>query len=126
MLGTMLTIYDTNESPDSFPELGRTPNQFTSTIGMLTVPAGTPITDRHILQAGLTAVVKVEDGKYVVVDYQVDEFGIGDSLQEAQQDLLESLVDYLTSLEKRENRLGDIELRNLQILRSILKSIDGL
>ncbi len=122
MAGAKSVAYETKGSPDmlavSVPEKIQIP--FTGTIGMLTVPADTHITDHYILQVGLTAVVRVENDKYVVVDYQVDEYGIGDSQQEAQQDLFDSLVDYLTSLEKRENRLGDRERRNLQILRSML------
>jgi len=119
-VGTILTIYDTKWSPELFPELRQTETQLTSTIGMLTVPADTRVSKHYILQAGLIAEVKVEDDKYVVIDYQVNEYGIGDSLQEAQQDLLDSLVDYLTSLERREKRLGENEKHNLQVLRSIL------
>jgi len=120
MPGTMLTIYDTNGSPDSFPELRRTETQLISTIGILTIPRERVIKRNYILQADLVAEVRFETDKYVVVDYQVDEYGISDSWQEAEQDLLDSLVDYLTSLEKRENRLGDRELHNLQLLRNML------
>jgi len=87
---------------------------------MLTIPRERVIKRNYILQADLVAEVRFETDKYVVVDYQVDEYGISDSWQEAEQDLLDSLVDYLTSLEKRENRLGDRELHNLQLLRNML------
>jgi hypothetical protein len=93
---------------------------------MLIIPKDTAIQSNYKLKVDLVAEVKVENDKYVVVDYQVDEYGMGDSLQEAKQDLLASLVDYLTSLERRENRLGDRERRNLQALRNILAKIDGL
>lgn len=119
-VGTMLTIYDTKWSPESFPELRQTEIQLVSTIGMLTIPRERVIKRNYILQADLVAEVRFETDKYVAVDYQVDEYGIGDSWQEAEQDLLDSLVDYLASLERRENRLGENESRNLQILRSIL------
>jgi hypothetical protein len=117
----MLTIYDTKWSPDSFPELRRTELQSVSTIGMLTIHRERVIKRNYILQVDLVAEVRFENDKYVVVDYAVDEYGIGDSSQEAEQDLLDSLVDYLTSLEKRENRLGDRERRYLQALRNILR-----
>jgi len=122
MPGTMLTVYDTRWSPDSFPELRRTEIQLVSTIGMLTIPRERVTKRNYILQVDLVAEVRFESDKYVVVDYQVDEYGIGDSLQEAEQDLLDSLVDYLTSLEKRENRLGDRERRYLQTLRDIFRA----
>lgn len=121
MPGTMLTIYDTNCSPESFPELREAEIHYISTIGMLTILRERVIRHSYTLQADLVAVVKFESDKYIVVDNRVDEYGIGDSWQEAEQDLLDSLVDYLVSLEKRESRLGDREHRNLQILRSILK-----
>jgi len=121
MPGTVLIIYDTKWSPESFPEFQGTQIQLVSTIGMLTIPRETVIKHNYILQVDLVAEVKVEDDKYVVVDYQVGEYGIGDSLQEAQHDLFASLVDYLRSLERRENRLGDRECYSLRVLRSMLK-----
>jgi len=121
MTGTILTVYDTKWSPESFPELKQTEVQMVSTVGVLTIPKERVIKLNYILQADLVAEVKFESDKYVAVDYQVDEYGIGDSLQEAEQDLLDSLVDYLNSLVKRENRLGDRERHYLQALRNILR-----
>ena len=121
MTGTMLTVYDTKWSPESFPELKQTEVQLVSTIGVLAIPNARVVKGNYILQRDLVAEVKFESDKYVVVDYQVDEYGIGDSWQEAEQDLLDSLVDYLTSLEKRENRLSDRERYYLQALRNILR-----
>ncbi len=119
-IGTTLTNYETVGLPEAFREETATPIPLTSTIGILTVHKDTVIKDNYMFQVDLTAEVKFEDNKYVVIDYQVDEYGIGNSLQEAQQDLFDSLVDYLASLERRENRLGDSERHNLQTLRSIL------
>ena len=121
MPGTTLTYYATVGLPQGFIEEKGTPVPLISTVGMLTIPRERVIKRGYALQADLVAEVRVESDKYVVVDYQVDEYGIGDSLQEAEQDLLDSLVDYLTSLEKRENRLGDRESRYLQALRNILR-----
>ncbi len=91
-----------------------------STIGMLTIGKGAHITDEYNLKESLVAEVKLEEDKYVVVEYMVDEYGIGESLEEAQNDLFNSLADYLNSLEKREARLGDRERQNLQVLRNML------
>lgn len=116
------TVYNTDCLPSGYPVNGGTTTQFNliSTIGMLTVGKMARINDEYLLKEPLTAEVKWEDGKYVVVEYRVDEYGIGESLEEAQQDLLNSMVDYLSSLEKREKRLGDREHQNLQVLRDIL------
>ncbi len=119
-VGTRLTHYETVGSPQGFTEGRGTPLRSTSTIGMLTVARDTVISNNYKLKVDLTAEVKVEDDRYVVIDYEVDEYGIGNSLEEAQQDLFNSLVDYLVSLERRENRLGPRERNNLQILKGVL------
>jgi hypothetical protein len=121
MVGTNLVVYETFKSPEVGITLqGNTQMHLVSTIGMLTVPAGAIIAEDYKLKASLTAEVKVENDQYIVVEYQIDEYGVGESLQEAQQDLFSSLTDYLKSLEKRENRLGDKERRNLSSLRNML------
>jgi hypothetical protein len=112
--------YDTNESPAVTREYGQTEIHLTNTIGVVQFPKDMAISGNYKLQTPLTAEVKIENNKYVVVDYAVDEYGIGNSLMEAQQDLLDSLVDYLVSLQKREHRLADRELHNLQLLRSMI------
>lgn len=119
-IGTTVIPYDTQVSPMPSREEKGSQVQLTGTIGVLTLPKNAVISERYMLQTDLTAVVKVEDDKYVVVDYRVNEYGIGNSQQEAQQDLFDSLVDYLESLEKREHRLADRELHNLQLLRNML------
>ena len=118
--GTTIIPYDTKVSPVASREERGAQAQLTGTVGVLIFRRNTAISERYMLQTDLTAVVMVEDDKYVVVDYRVNEYGIGNSLQEAQQDLFDSLVDYLASLEKREHRLADRELHNLQLLRNML------
>jgi len=114
--------YYTDVMPEGFPVNSGTVTQLNliSTIGVLTVKEGAHVTDEYKLKETLIAIVKLEDENYVVVENRTDEYGMGDSLEEAQQDLLNSLVDYLSSLEKREKRLGDRERQNLQVLRDIL------
>ena len=114
--------YYTGVLPEGFPVNSGTNAELNliSTIGVLTVGEGTRITDEYKLKETLIAIVKLEDENYVVVENRTDEYGVGESLEEAQQDLFNSLVDYLHSLEKREGRLGDRERHNLQVLRNIL------
>lgn len=120
-IGTTLAVpHDTAVSPMTSREKEGTQVQLISTIGILRLSKDTVISSDYRLQNELTAEVKIENGKYVVLDYQVDEYGLGDTLEEAQQDLLDSLVDYLASLEKREHRLADRELHKLQLLRNML------
>jgi hypothetical protein len=114
--------YYTDVLPEGFPINSGTNSELSliSTIGMLTVKEGERITDEYKLKETLIAIVKLEDENYVVVENRTDEYGIGESLEEAQQDLFNSLVDYFSSIEKRERKLGDRERHNLQILREIL------
>jgi hypothetical protein len=121
--GTKVMSYSTvmsTTNPGIAIEGGTSRFPLTSTIGVLRFLKDTVINKNYKLQADLTAEVKTENDKYVVFDYQVNEYGIGNSLEEARQDLLDSLIDYLESLEKRENRLATKEHQNLQLLKKIL------
>lgn len=120
--GTTLIVYGTKKS-ESIANEYDSPIALTSTIGMLTVFNGVLIDDNYKLAKDLIAEVKIENDNYVVFDYQVEEYGIGNSLEEAQQDLLYSLIDYLVSLERREPRLADKELSNLQVLRDLVTTV---
>lgn len=121
-VGTIFASHETIRSPQPFSEENgsRSPTELTSAIGVLIVPKGLVIGDMFALQVDLVAEVRFENDKYVAIDYAVDEYGIGDSLELAKQDLLGSLVDYLASLERRENRLAHRERHVLQVLRNIL------
>ena len=115
-------VYYTDVLPEGFPTNNgiNTELNLVSTIGVLTVGDGACITDEYKLKETLYALVKLEDENYVVVENRIDEYGIGESMEEARQDLFDSLVEYLHSLEKREARLGDRERHNLQVLRNII------
>lgn len=119
-VGTQVVLYGTVVSPVTPRIEEGTRLSLSSTIGVLRFPKDTVINKDYKLQVDLTAEVKTESDKYVVFDYQVNEYGMGNSLEEARQDLLDSLVDYLVSLEKREHRLATRELHNLQLLRNML------
>lgn len=114
--------YYTDVLPEGFPINSGTNAELEliSTIGVLTVGEGASITDEYKLKETLIAIVKLEDGNYIIVENRTDEYGIGESKEEAQQDLFNSLIDYLRSLEKREEKLGDKERHHLQVLRNIL------
>lgn len=51
----------------------------------------------------------------------VSEYGTGETEQEALADLVDSLGEYLQSLEERETRLADIALEELNHLRTLIE-----
>ena len=52
----------------------------------------------------------------------VQEYGIGDSLGSAIEDLLTSLSDYYQSLESRQSKLAPPASKDLEILRRLIRS----
>ena len=51
----------------------------------------------------------------------VREYGVGETFEEAIEDLLTSLSDYYESLEAREDRLADPEAKDLAELRRLIR-----
>jgi hypothetical protein len=91
-------------------------------VGIATIHKGTLIGGGP-WKTGLDSVAELrrEGSKIVAMYYNVDEYGIGDSSEEALADLLVSLVDYRASLEKRENRLAAKEQSDLASLKTLLE-----
>lgn len=71
----------------------------------------------------LAVEVKKEDGKAFAILNNIDEYGIGDSIETAIEDLLISLVDYLMSLEKRSDKLGTNDQSALMSLRGMIVNV---
>lgn len=53
----------------------------------------------------------------------VQEFGVGESFEEAVDDLLTSLSDYWEFLQAREERLGPVEQKDLDLLRHLICAV---
>ncbi len=87
------------------------------------LPKGTPCGDYQLREWGI---VFVRPSSHQVVATfcwsPLREYGIGDSDEEAIQDLLLSLSDYYPYLLEREGRLAPEELQDLAILKGILWS----
>ena len=62
-----------------------------------------------------------DDGSVVVTCVDLQEYGIGDSLEFAITDLLTSLSDYYQSLESREAKLGPSSVEDLEALKRLLR-----
>ena len=58
----------------------------------------------------------------IVTCLNLQEHGIGDSLEIAIEDLLSSLSDYFESLESREEKLGSSAAEDLHTLRRLLRT----
>ena len=117
-------VYETTSSSNAIPVHtgGSSPVELINTIRMLVIGKGRNLSNKLQLQAELIADVKLEDNNYIVVDYRTDEYGIGETLELALQDLLESLVGYYLSLKKRKSHLAEHEKNNLILLNELLNS----
>ena len=62
------------------------------------------------------------EGAVIVTCLDLQEYGIGDSLEIAIEDLLTSLSDYFQSLESREEKLGPSAIEDLRTLRRLLRT----
>lgn len=111
----------------TFPfRIGDTTGRLTLSFGIQVVPEGTEIEGTpYKLASDMVVEVVVEcledEGPVIARTHLVDEYGIGTSLQEAILDLLASLADYLMSLERRKEQLGEPMLLDLKNLRTLLK-----
>lgn len=65
--------------------------------------------------------IKQDDSGYVVKHHAVDEYGIGGTIVEAELDLLRSLADYRSSLERRRDRLAEEDAKNLHLLEEMME-----
>ena len=65
------------------------------------------------------------EGVVIVACMDLQEFGTGESLEIAIQDLLTSLSDYFESLESRQEKLGTSAIEDLGTLRRLLRKQGG-
>lgn len=92
------------------------------TAGMAMIPAGTLVGESPWkLKVTLCLDVKQDDSGCVVIHHTVDEYGIGGTIVEAELDLLKSLADYRSSLEKRRDRLAEEDAKNLHLLEEMME-----
>ena len=89
--------------------------------GSYFIPAGHSWDTCWELTDDLRVEVNTSAEKTVIVTcMDIQEYGIGDSLEIAIEDLLTSLSDYLQSLESREEKLESSATEDLRTLRRLL------
>lgn len=95
---------------------------FSVEVGIVQIPKDTIIGGGPWkIKLDSVAELRREGSDIVVIHYDVDEYGIGKTPEEAVADLLVSLVDYRASLEKREKRLAAEGQADLALLRGLLE-----
>ena len=68
--------------------------------------------------------MQTSDGQIVATtNLSMEEYGIGDTVEEAIFDLVTSLSDYFEWLKDHEGKVGPIETEDLKILRRIIRPI---
>jgi hypothetical protein len=91
--------------------------------GMGVVTAGTILNGIWKVEKYLIVELKQEGNKAIAILNDIDEYGIGDNIQDAISDLLSSLVDYRLSLEKRADKLATKEKLTLELLKETITHI---
>lgn len=103
-------------------EVFGTHEAFLFEVGIATIPKGTLIGGGPWkIRLDSVAELRREGSSIVAIHYNVDEYGIGETAEEALLDLLTSLVDYRAFLEKRGKRLAAKEQSDLAQLRTLLE-----
>lgn len=94
-----------------------------SSKGLYFIPAGHSWDDSWELAADLMVEVNTSwEDVTAITHLTVQEYGIGDSLESAIQDLLTSLSDYYQSLESRQSRLAPQASKDLEMLQRLVRS----
>ena len=98
----------------------------TSSKGLYFIPAGHSWDKCWELASDLYLEVNLSQGQEVAVScLELQEYGVGVSLESAVADLLTSLSDYYESLVSREDNLAEPAVEDLQTLRNLLRYLSG-
>ena len=90
------------------------------------IPAGHSWDKCWELASDLYLEVNLSHGQEVAVScLELQEYGVGVSLESAVADLLTSLSDYYESLVSREDNLAEPAVEDLQTLRNLLRYLSG-
>lgn len=118
----MVTFVSTIGVEHNKVEIAGTGEQLSSAVSVVPIPKGTLIGNGPWkTRLDIFTEVRQEGTTFSAICYDTDEYGIGKTQAEALADLLTSLVDYRSWLEKRENRLGEKERNELARLRELLE-----
>lgn len=69
---------------------------------------------------GIPVVIEREDDSFTIVDYEINMYGVGDTLVEAEEDYKSVVLSYLEDLEINESKLGEYLKGHLYYLREKL------
>ena len=94
----------------------------TSSIALYVLPATYSWNGSWELKRDIFVEIQSYHGEVVAITYlTVQEYGVGNSFEDAILDLLTSLQDYYMSLMAREKSLGPPGVKDLEILRSLIQ-----
>lgn len=123
-MGTYTSVIPRSETDavEHKVEPSGTYDTFSVGVGVRTIPKGTLIGGGPWkIRLDSVAELRREGSSIVAIHYDVDEYGIGETAEEALADLLTSLVDYRAFLERRGKRLAAKEQSDLARLRMLLE-----
>lgn len=91
-------------------------------LSLLFLPREYKLPQRRQLKSVLLVQAKTTESGVLATTYlETEEYGWGNSIDEALIDLIESLIEYLESLESREGQLAELAYRDLARLRALIE-----
>jgi hypothetical protein len=69
---------------------------------------------------GIPVIIECEDDSFTIVDYEINMYGVGDTIVEAEEDYKSVVLSYLEDLEINESRLDERLKEHLYYLREKL------
>jgi hypothetical protein len=112
--------FDVKAYSDAARTSPRTILQSTYPVDTSYLLAFTALDNTHRLCAPLMVEVTRESDGFIVSDTLVSRFGEGHALAEALSDYAANVLDYLTTLQERRDRLSPRSARHLKILEELL------
>ena len=76
--------------------------------------------NEYRLNTPIPVTIEYDEDTVIASFYDVEEYGVGEDLEEALSDLCAGLVEYYESLEKNANCLGPLTVRHWKYLQTLI------
>jgi len=96
-----------------------------STIDGIQIQKSLPVIRDHII-FGIPVAIEQEGNLFTVTDYEINMYGVGNSVKEAEEDYKSVVMSYLEDLNANEDQLSEQLKKHLYFLRERIESSETL